>query len=129
MSTITVEGGTTPTRHLVDQFAFIADAGVMKKKKVMAKGKTGSRAIEGSYWGEDDEWRESERENMTAVCMEEWSRAGKRGRIETGVTFRVAMNSGVPADVLEWLKGIAAVMENFAKGCKLIILPQCGEFL
>lgn len=117
MSTITVSGNSSETRELVDQFAFIAGAAVEKSTDHVVK-KDNGVAITGTYWGQEESWKEAERENMTAVCMERWSREGKDSKPESGVTFRMAMNSGVPADVLEWLSGITKVMEQCSRGCK-----------
>lgn len=120
MSTITVSGNKSDTRELVDQFAFIAGAAAQKRKETVVK-KDNGVAITGSYWGQEESWKEAERENMTAVCLERWNREGKDGKTENGVTFRVAMNSGVPLDVLEWLKGITKVMEQCARGGEIKI--------
>lgn len=116
-----MSGNSSETRELVDQFAFIASAAADKRKPKVVKKEQGSIQIVGSYWGQEDSWKEAERENMTAVCMEEWSREGAGGKVESGVTFRMAMNSGVPLDVLEWLKGVTMVMEGYARGCKFTV--------
>ncbi|KAF8468278.1 hypothetical protein BDZ91DRAFT_793153 [Kalaharituber pfeilii] len=120
MSTITVSGSSSETRELVDQFAFIAAAAEEKKKKrvkVIGKDQSGI-TIQGTYWNQEDTWKEAERENMTAVCLEQWSREGTDKQPENGVTFRIAMNNGVPLDVLEWLKGVTTVMEGCARGLR-----------
>jgi len=121
MSTITVSGNTSESRALVDQFAFIAGGAAEKRKNNVVK-KDNGVAITGSYWGQEESWKEAERENMTAVCMERWNRE-KNGKTESGVTFRIAMNSGVPLDVLEWLKGLIKVMEQCSRGGEISLRP------
>ena len=120
MSTITVSGNSSESRALVDQLAFIAGGAAEKRKNNVVK-KDNGVAITGSYWGQEESWKEAERENMTAVCMERWNRE-KDGKTESGVTFRIAMNSGVPLDVLEWLKGIISVMEQCSRGGEIFLL-------
>ena len=118
MSTITVSGNSSETRELVDQFAFIAGAAAEKGKGNVVK-KDDGVVITGGYWGQEESWKEADRENMTAVCIERWSREGQSGKAENGVTFRMAMNNGVPLEVLEWLKGVTNIMEQCARGCKI----------
>ena len=118
MSTITVSGNSSETRELVDQFAFIAGAAAEKGKGSVVK-KDDGVVITGGYWGQEESWKEADRENMTAVCIERWSREGQSGKAENGVTFRMAMNNGVPLEVLEWLKGVTGIMEQCARGCKI----------
>lgn len=119
MSTITVSGNSSETRELVDQFAFIAGAAAEKGKGSVVTNDEGLVITDG-YWGQEESWKEADRENMTAVCLERWSREGQDRKTETGVTFRMAMNNGVPLDVLEWLKGVTGIMEQYARGCKIL---------